>query len=78
MAVVVVLFLLGGAVAAANFDKATSPTVQVQDDHSIDVVQLEPVPTMAPTRYAIMIVMPSINEPIAAAFAPRTFRPPRG
>jgi hypothetical protein len=84
MAVVVALFLLGGVAQAAGFHAATSTAV-VLDDASLDVsdlgdvvVPVEPVQTVAPIRQAIVIVMPSLAPPIASAFAPRTFRPPRG
>jgi hypothetical protein len=81
MAVVVALFLLGGVTQAAGFHGATSTAVEL-DDASFDlgdlVVPNEPVKTIAPIRQTIAIVMPSLDSPIASAFAPRTFRPPRG
>jgi hypothetical protein len=81
MAVVVALFLLGGVAQSASFH-ATSASVVELDAASTDlgdcVVPVEPAQTRAPIRQSISIVMPSPEEPIASAFAPRTFRPPRG
>jgi hypothetical protein len=77
MAVVVALFLLGGTVSATNFHVATS-TVELDDAPVDAVVPVQPVLAIAPIRHTITIVMPSLDEPNASAFAPRTFRPPRG
>ena len=81
MAVVVALCLLGGLTQAASFHATSTTSAAVLDDAAADVgdvVPVEPITTVVSTHQTLTIVMPSLAPPIDSAFAPRTFRPPRG
>jgi hypothetical protein len=82
MAVVVALLLLGGVTQAAGFHGEASTCAVELDDAPIDfgdlAVPVELVRIVTAVQQTITIVMPSLDQPISSAFAPRTFRPPRG
>ena len=79
MAVFVALFLLGGAVQAANHVAAPAAcAIELDDSSALDVALPAPVAVIAVVRATSPIVMPAVAPLIAVPFAARTFRPPRG
>jgi hypothetical protein len=80
MAVCVALFLLGGAVQAANLHAASAIAVELSvdlDDPPAEViVPVEPI-VAPPLRHGTLIEMPPITQLLTYAFAPRMDRPPR-
>ncbi len=79
MAVLVMLFLLGGTVHASNHVSGpTACAIELDDNGASDIaIPVAMITLIAVVRETIPTVMPALASPVSSPCTARTFRPPR-